>query len=78
MEMKSEKGPQIAQTLGMDQTSSRRKSRGRLLIALIALLLVGGGIWFWGKGSSQEKVQYKTQKAVQGDLTVIVTATGTL
>jgi HlyD family secretion protein len=78
MEMKSDKGPQIAQTLGIDQTSSRRKNRIRLLMALISLLLVGGGIWIWGKGSGQEKVQYKRQEALRGDLTVIVTATGTL
>ena len=78
MDLKSDKEPDVAQALGIDQSSGRRKGRKRILIGLVVLLVVGVGVWFWIKGGRTEKVQYKTQEAVRGNLTVIVTATGTL
>ncbi|MEN6575002.1 MAG: efflux RND transporter periplasmic adaptor subunit [Phycisphaerales bacterium] len=79
--MKSTKDPesQIAQTLGIDPSSTRKKARRRrwlLVILLVAVCAVAG--WAWKGGKEPNAPQYKTQPVEQGGLTVIVTATGDL
>jgi len=68
----------VAKTLGLDQSSSRRKGLKRcfILALLVAATVIAVLIW---KGMEEpDSVQYKTQEAVKGNLTVMVTATGTL
>jgi len=80
--MKSTIGPQsdVAKTLGMDQPSGRGSRLKRYLA--VALLVGLGVITFtiigWKATSQSNALQYKTQEVRRGNLTVIVTATGTL
>jgi HlyD family secretion protein len=78
MDLKSNKEPDVAQTLGIDQCSSRRKGLKRLLIAGLLIAVSGTGVWMWIGSKHSEQVQYKTQAAERGNLTIIVTVTGTL
>ncbi len=57
-----------------------RRRRGRWLLFLLVLLAgLGGGGWYWMASAGQTaKVSYTTDPVVQGDLTVTVTATGTV
>lgn len=68
----------IAQTLEIDQSFSRRKVLKRWFI--VALLVVAAVIivLILKRMGNSNSVQYKTQEVVRGNLTVIVTATGTL
>ncbi len=79
--MKSTKVPQsqIAQTLGIDASSTRRRARRKLWLVVIFLVVLGVAAgWAW-KGEKQPNLpQYETQTVGQGDLTVLVTATGNL
>jgi HlyD family secretion protein len=57
----------------------RRRRRLALLLTLVAALAAGAGIiWWWGAGSGSSAVQYQTVAARRGDLTVTVSATGTV
>ncbi len=60
--------------------SSRRNSRWRTVIVGIAVLaLAGGGYWYWFMRTSPgEATRYTTAKAAIADVTVSVTATGTV
>lgn len=74
MEQKSE----VAQTLGIEQRSGRRKwLRIIMFVGLAVLILAGAAIMFWMNGG-ESVVEYKTEPATRGDLTVTVTATGNL
>jgi HlyD family secretion protein len=68
----------VAQTLGIDQASSPWKGWKRWLIVAFLVVLLLIGIFMWIGGDKSDKVQYKTQAAERGNLTVLVTATGTL
>ena len=70
---------EIARTLGMDQTSRPGKvRRGWLIAAILAAVAVVIAVVAWQGSNSSTGVQYKTQEVQQGELTVLVTATGTL
>ena len=59
-------------------TGKRPRRRGRLAAAAIAVVAAGlAGWWFLGASPSSE-VSYVTQPVTRGDLTVSVTATGTV
>ncbi len=78
MKPKTDPDLDIAQTLEIDQSLGRRKGLKRWLI--VALLVVAAVITIviWKRMGNSNSVQYKTQEVVRGNLTVIVTATGTL
>ena len=79
--MKSTNAPesQIAQTLGIDPSSARRRARRKLWLVVIFLVAVCAAAgWAWKGGSPSDVPRYETQAVHQGDLTVIVTATGNL
>ncbi|MBP7053044.1 MAG: efflux RND transporter periplasmic adaptor subunit [Phycisphaerae bacterium] len=79
--MKSTNAPesQIAQTLGIDPSSARRRARRKLWLVVIFLVAVCAAAgWAWKGGSPSDVPRYETQAVRQGDLTVIVTATGNL
>jgi len=78
--MKSkEKTTDIHEVLGIKNRNSRRKRRG-ILSALLIIGIAGGWLgWNRLRQSSMERtVQYRTETASKGDLTVRVTATGQL
>ncbi len=79
METKQTEESDIAGILEIDRPSGGRKGLKRLIIAatLAAAVIVTAFIW-WQKSASSSAVRYKTQEVQRGDLTVIVTATGTL
>jgi HlyD family secretion protein len=71
--------PDIAGTLGLEQSSGNGKGPGRWLIAaILAAAAVVTALFFIKGTDSSSVVHYKTQEVQRGDLTVIVTATGTL
>ncbi|MBC8431599.1 MAG: efflux RND transporter periplasmic adaptor subunit [Desulfobacterales bacterium] len=68
----------IGQTLGIDQSSDRKKHLKRwLIVALLAIAGVTSAV-VWKGTKKSNSMQYQTQKVEQGDLTVTVTATGAL
>ncbi len=70
---------EIARTLGMDETPRPGKvRRGWLIAAILAAVAVVIGAVAWQGSNSSTGVRYKTQEVQQGELTVLVTATGTL
>jgi HlyD family secretion protein len=78
--MKSKTNPEfdIGQTLGIDQSSDRKKHLKRwLIIALLAIAGVTSAV-VWKGTKKSNSMQYQTQKVQRGDLTVTVTATGAL
>jgi len=79
--MKSNTSPDsdVAQTLEIDQSSGRRKGLKRwLIVAFLVVVAAVTTIVIWKRMEKSNSVKYKTQEVVHGNLTVIVTATGTL
>lgn len=63
----------------MDETPRPGKvRRGWLIAAILAAVAVVIAVVAWQGSNSSTGVQYKTQEVQQGELTVLVTATGTL
>lgn len=73
------KDPDMVRTLGIDPSPGNRTGRRRWLWVTILLAVVVIMALVFRKGSnSSDRVHFKVQEAQRGDLTVIVTATGTL
>ncbi|MBP8303485.1 MAG: efflux RND transporter periplasmic adaptor subunit [Phycisphaerae bacterium] len=71
--------PQIAQTLGIDPSSTRRENRRRRWLIAIALVMACAAAAWAVRGKTRPAgPQFRTQPAQQGNLTVVVTATGDL
>ncbi len=79
MSMKAVSDSDIVEKLGLGLTSERKGPLWRrpLSMALAAVILVIIVV-AWRAAGRSGSVQYVTQEATRGDLTVIVTATGTL
>jgi len=77
---KEKTNPDIATVLGLDKSASKsgwQRWRSKVIVGI--LLLAAIGLYaFWGTGGSYNAVRYITQPASRGDLTVIVTATGSV
>lgn len=70
--------PDIAETLEMNQSHVLgRRLKKYLIIALVAILAVAAVI-IWKTAGKRPAPQYKIEQVRRGELTVIVTATGTL
>jgi HlyD family secretion protein len=68
----------IVHILGINQSPTRGKHLRRwLVVSLVTVAVVTTVMIRKGVGTSCS-VQYKTQEVIRGNLTVIVTATGTL
>ncbi|MCW1919490.1 efflux RND transporter periplasmic adaptor subunit [Rhodobacter sp. KR11] len=60
-------------------TRKKRRPRRLWLWALVGVGVLGGGGWYWGAGTTATAaVSYTTAEAAQGDITVQVTAVGTV
>jgi HlyD family secretion protein len=68
----------VAKTLEINQFSSRRKGLKRWLIVAFLVAATVTTVAIWKRMQNSNSVQYKTQEVRRGNLTVIVTATGTL
>jgi HlyD family secretion protein len=68
----------VARALEIDPSSGRRRGVKRRLIVALLVAAALAAIVIWTRMEESDSVQYKTQEVVRGDLTVIVTATGTL
>jgi HlyD family secretion protein len=77
MKLKINQKPDIAETLGINQSHMPSKRLTRYLaLALVVVIAVSTvAIWIASKSTV---TQYKAEQVQRGDLTVIVTATGTL
>ncbi|RUZ58654.1 efflux RND transporter periplasmic adaptor subunit, partial [Mesorhizobium sp. M7A.F.Ca.US.003.02.2.1] len=76
---KTESDSAIETALGLDQTGRRRSRRRGWLYALLALIVLAAalGLYQWYAGSPA-RIDYTTVPAAKADLTVAVSATGTL
>jgi HlyD family secretion protein len=69
--------PDVKAILGFDKPASSRILRWRnLLWALAILSVASGGYKAWTLGTSKSDPKYATEPATRGNLTVVVTATG--
>ena len=80
MKSKTDAEPDIARTLGIDQSSEPGNYLKRWLFvtALVLVVVAVAVVIIWKTAGKANSMQYKTQDVQRGDLTVIVTATGTL
>ena len=78
MKEKPEAGPDIMRTLEINQSSEKGKHLRRWIVWGIPILVVGIVLAFLITRNKAESVQFRTQNAELGDLTIIVTATGNL
>jgi len=79
MKAKQDEETDITKTLEIDRSPSSRKIPMRWIIAIILVaVVVVIALVLWRGSTSSSAVQYKTQEVQRGNLTVIVTATGTL
>ena len=68
----------ISKVLGVDQASGRKTSRNRWFILRLLVLLAVAVMFLLWTGGRESGLQYTTQDARIGNLTVTVTATGNL
>lgn len=67
----------LAAVLAASGRQGKRRWRGRLLILLILIAAAAVAAYFY-MGRGQSELSYDTQPAKRGDLTVLVTATGSV
>ncbi len=68
----------LAETLDLQKKHDKKNKVKRRLGWLSALLLLSGGIFIWGINQDSTTVRYKTQAVHNGELTIVVSATGNL
>jgi HlyD family secretion protein len=77
MNPSEENAQDISEVLSLDEVPRGRR-RTRLAVATLALLLILATVFWYFTTRNSAAVQYKTAAVTRGDLTVIVTATGTV
>ncbi|MGV8058107.1 MAG: efflux RND transporter periplasmic adaptor subunit [Smithellaceae bacterium] len=79
MKTKQDEETDITKTLEINHSPSSRKVPKRwIMVIILVAVIVMVALFLWRGSTSSSGVQYKTQEAQLGNLTVIVTATGTL
>ncbi len=68
----------LVKRLKLDQATGRFKHPRRWLVGAGVGLVVAIGVIIWGTGGDDAALRYTTQPVQRGNLTVTVTATGTL
>jgi HlyD family secretion protein len=75
--MEPDKDRDITELLGLDQThAARHRARRLVTIAVGLVLVIGLGFWFFR--DTGPALRYQSASVARGDLTVTVTATGTV
>jgi len=54
------------------------KTKKRLLAGILVMAVLGGGFWLWKAKFAAKPDQYTTSEVVRGDVTRVVSATGTI
>jgi len=54
------------------------KTKKRLLAGLLVLAVAAGGAWLWKVKFAEKPAQYTTEEVARGDITRVVSATGTI
>jgi len=78
MNMNSHPQSDIGQTLGMEASSGKKSILKRFLFLGVPAIIAVIVLVFLSTHNSADNLQYKTSKAVMGDLTITVSATGNL
>ena len=78
MKLDSNPKPDIVEILEISQSHMLRRRLKKFLIIVLVAILVVAIVIIWKKAGKRTAMQYKTEQVQRGDLTVIVTATGTL
>ncbi|MEZ5738913.1 MAG: biotin/lipoyl-binding protein [Burkholderiaceae bacterium] len=70
----------VEQLLGLDPGARRRRRARRWLALALLAVMATTGIWWWAgsDGRAQRQAEWRTDPAANGDIVVIVTATGTV
>ncbi|MBW1931603.1 MAG: efflux RND transporter periplasmic adaptor subunit [Deltaproteobacteria bacterium] len=77
MKLKKNQESEITQTLGINRGSGLGKMKRWLLVAALIFVALTAMI-IWKQADKVNSIQYRTQEVQRGNLTVTVTATGTL
>jgi len=79
-EMKSKVDPNadVARILEVDQHRGYAKWLKRSVAVAFLVIVAAAGVVIWKTSGTSDSAQFKTEEVKRGDLTVIVTATGTL
>ena len=78
MNAKQDKETDIAKVLEVDNLRAKQKIPKMWIIAAVLVSVIIIVAVFWRGSHSSNAIQYKTEEVKRGNLTVIVTATGTL
>jgi len=78
MTLESNPKPDITETLKMSQSHRVGRLLKKFLVIALVVILAVAAVMLWRKASKTDTMQYKTEQVQRGELTVIVTATGTL
>ncbi|MDA8077394.1 MAG: efflux RND transporter periplasmic adaptor subunit [Nitrospiraceae bacterium] len=78
MKSKVDPSSDITETLGIHQAHMAGKRLKPYLAIALVVILAAAALMIWKKAGKTNPIQYKTEQARRGELTVIVTATGTL
>lgn len=77
MSVNEDKPRDISEVLGLDEVPRGRR-RVRFAVAALALFVIVAAVVWYSTRRNSAAVQYKTAAVTRGDLTVVVTATGTV
>jgi len=78
MKSKINPGSDVAKTLEIDQSLGRGKRLKRWVVIALPVVVAAAAVIFFKTADKSNSMQFKTQEVQCGNLTVIVTATGTL
>jgi HlyD family secretion protein len=78
MKDKNKSNPDIEQIIGIDKLSGRRRRLKRWLLPAVIVTVIIVVVVMRTKTDKSKSIQYKTEQVQRGDITVLVTATGTL
>ena len=76
--MQVNKDTDVAASLGLGESGPRAGGPGRWLVASLVVMALAGAVLLWLGLDHQGAAQYRTAVAQRGDLTVTVTATGSV